>query len=105
MVIKVVTYLNVEGKFSVEEGNELIRDCRIQINDFLINSFRKGTKATLSNHREVFVEFLTEAEAKKKVIGSAKIDFANPTSYPQTKPSKLREEAMKLIHKSKNDSK
>jgi len=72
MIIKVTSYFSIDGKFSIEESNELIRDVRSSVNKFLLTHL-KGSTITLPNGKIVNVEILSEAQAKDKLIGTASL--------------------------------
>lgn len=73
MVVKVTTYFDVPGKFTVEEGNEIVRDLRSIINKYLAQSPAKSFSSTLSTSgKKVQVNILSEEEAKRRVVGTMK---------------------------------
>jgi len=72
MVIKIVSYFDIPGKFTPEEGNELTKDLRKAVNDYLMQTLQKGITGKLSTGKQISANILSEEAAKEKVLGGSK---------------------------------
>jgi len=103
MIVKVVTYLDAPGKFSVTDGAELIRDLRSAINKILLTSYPNGFKVVFDNGQKTIVKIISETEAKKRVIGTAGIEQPDP--YAGTGLTKEQKDFLQNLQRKKGLSK
>lgn len=97
MVTKVVLYFDVPGKFSLEEGNEIVRDLRLSIYKFIASTSVKSFSADLSSGKIIQISLITEEEAKERVNGGLKVKLGqvpksrkfNPEDFRSSPPSSI----------------
>lgn len=69
MIIKVNVYLEVKGKFSPQESEEIIEGTTVIVNKFLqTTALSNGFEATLSSKEKVILKHMTAAEVKKTIV-------------------------------------
>lgn len=68
MIIKVPIYIEVEGRFTPSEGQQLTQDLRIQMTDFFIRQSGGSFKYNDPYYGKGIVKVLTDSQVKNRLI-------------------------------------
>lgn len=68
MIIKVPIYIEVEGRFSPSEGQQLTQDLRIQMTDFFIQRSGGSFKYNDPRYGKGIIKVLTETQVRNRLM-------------------------------------